>query len=274
MSIQFTTPPGRIVMGSLYDFTTSEKKGVTNKEYWFCLAVPKTAGQAHWNQTPWGAQIWQLVHQEFANQVSPNFAWKITDGDSTVPNGTGKLPCDNEGYPGHWVIRFKSTFAAQIFNREGQLWLEKDMINCGDWVQVRVNASVNRGGKTETGTILSPSVYLNPTMVAFNSYGPRIVFFAREDVKDVGFGAAPMGSMSPVAAETFNNTAPATQTTYQQPVNNPPAPVVHTTPHTGILKAPPPKRQMTPKAGAFTYEDYVASGWTDAALVADELMVG
>src|ERR1700733_10382568 len=107
--IELLTPVGRLVQGSLYEpqTTDAENKPLTIRsgpnggqprvDFYFALAVPK-GGEQHWSQTQWGAKIWQAGHVGFPNgqTQSPTFAWKVTDGDSQVPNRMGKKPADRE----------------------------------------------------------------------------------------------------------------------------------------------------------------------------------
>ena len=111
--VNITSPVGRIVLGSLYDPQDKDAEGkplVTKSgpnagqprvNYFFALAIPK-AGEVHWSQTAWGQQIWAVGHAAFPQAAqSPQFAWKIEDGDSQIPNRKGRKPCDTEGHAGH-----------------------------------------------------------------------------------------------------------------------------------------------------------------------------
>ena len=286
--IELLTPVGRLVQGSLYEGQTTDAEGkqLTYRsgpqagqprvDYYFALAIPKGTEQ-HWSQTEWGAKIWNEGHKSFpgGQAQSPAFAWKIIDGDSTIVNRAGKRPCDRDGYPGHWVLNFSSGFAPTIYNRDGsQQMLEQNAVNVGDYIQVYGSVSGNESTQ-------QAGVFLNHSMVAFMGYGDRI--YTGVDPKSVGFGKAPMpAGVSPIpVSQGFN---PATST---PPVANvaPPAyvPPVTTTPpplpHTGILNPPPvmppvtpavapaPVKVMTALAGAHTYEQMIAAGWTDATLI-------
>jgi hypothetical protein len=277
-SNKFTTPPGRIVQGSLYEAQTKNWAGVPlvdkshqpTQKYYFALAIKKGA-EAHWNQTPWGAKVWQYVHAQFANQVPEGFVWKIEDGDDITPKVNPKTRkkekrnCDREGFPGSWVIRMSSKFAMDLYRFENgkPVSLQQEgFIKCGDYVEVRVNMGINRDQ--------NPSVFLNPTMVCFNSYGIPIVNANFEDVENAGFGAAAIGSVSPVAALSDNQ--PIVTPTPGAPI----IPVVPVTPHPGILQVPSiPQKRMTPKANGVTYEQFISSGsgWTDELLIAQGYMI-
>lgn len=272
MTNLITTPVARLVMGSLYEPNTKkmdgsplidEKTGQPTQEYWFHVAIPKGQEQ-HWNQTQWGSQIWQFVNQEFANKVPPNFVWKIDDGDSTIPNTKGRIPRDNEGYAGCWILKLKSRYAPNIYDQHNKLLTQEGFIQTGNYIQARVNLAVNRGTKGV------PSLLANATMVGFNSYGAPIISARIEDPNDVGFGAPPVGSVTPLASEAFNNMV-TQQAPVPQAIQTPSVPVVPTVPHTGILT--PPIRRMTPKAQGATYEQLLQAGWTDELLTSNGLMI-
>ena len=103
MPTEITTPVGRLVGGHPMighpqkDGKTGLPKMQADKvtpvvQYYAGLAVPKGA-ETHWNQTPWGQQIHQEAVAGWPNGEwqAATFAWKITDGDSGVPNKKGKI---------------------------------------------------------------------------------------------------------------------------------------------------------------------------------------
>src|SRR6188768_2411209 len=103
-------PVGRLVGGSVYrpqpktnNDGTPRIDTATGKQmigFSFGVAYAKN-GTTHFGQTPWGAEIWQEGHAAWPNGQAnaPSFAWKVTDGDSQIPNKKGRKPCDNEGWP-------------------------------------------------------------------------------------------------------------------------------------------------------------------------------
>lgn len=308
--LDITTPVGRLVGGSLYDPETKDANGnpltlkdkVTPRvDFQFAIAIPKTPGVQHWANEAWGGPIWALGNAAFPNVAQrPDFAWKITDGDSTMPNKKGRKPCDREGYPGHWVIWFTGGYAPQIWNADGtQQILEKDAVKSGYFIQVFGNVSPNTGD--------SPGVYMNHSMVALTAYGPEIR--VGPDVTAAGFGqnvALPPGASATPPAGSFNpapppvvgapqlyptpgavnaapNYAPSTNVppvsatpamTYPSntppPVVTAPPPVVAVAPNPGILTPPvsDPRNAKLTGTTAGTYEQLITAGWTDALLVA------
>lgn len=309
----FTTPTGRLVAGSLYKGSSTNADGAPlvvksgpnigqpRLDYFFALAIKKTPGQ-HWAAEPWGAAIWEVGHkfQPSAGQ-NPKFAWKVQDGDSTVPNAKNKRNCDRMGYPGHWILAFSSGFAPKIYtlvnSAEPTVFAQPDAVNLGDYVQV--NCTVADNGSTQ-----QPGVYLNHNMVCLIGYGERIV--VGPDVSQAGFGGplppgattAPQGNFAPPPP------APGAPVLQGAPVAPPPpaapAPlavvpnpalvhaVVGAPPAAPVLQgapvaptppappAPPPAAAgpvMLPAANGYSYNDLLALGWTDETLRAQNMMV-
>ena len=267
----FTTPVGRLVMGSPYKGRDKDAEGKPlvakngpnagqpRLDYYLAVAIPK-GSETHWNQTKWGDLIWQTGAAAFpqGQSVAPTFAWKVTDGDSAVPNKRGNKPCDREGHRGHWVLNFSSSFPPEIYNADGsQRIQEPGAVKLGYYVQIAGNVEGNK-------SMSQPGVYLNHRMVALSGYGPEIV--VGPDATSAGFGQAPLpsgASAVPLAAMTSPPVA---------------APV---TPHPGFLTAalppppaapPAPVRVMLPAAGGATYEAMIAAGWTDVQLVQHGMM--
>lgn len=266
--LQITTPVGRLVGGSIYEPRTTDydgkplvvksgpNAGQPRKEYSFGIAIPKTPGVQHWANEPWGAQVWALAQAAFPNGETqrPDFAWKITDGDSTVPNKKGIKPCDREGFRGCYVIWFSGGTSPRVYNANGtELHVEPDYIKPGYYIQVAGNVKDNKPSQ-------SPGLYWNHSLVALSAYGEEIVF--GPDVSAVGFG---QGVSLPAGATMAPTTAgiPATGAI-------PPAPMV---PPPAVPAAPAaPARQMTALANGATYEQMIAAGWTDATLIAGGMM--
>jgi len=225
------TPVGRLVAGDLYKpndkdaegkplvIKNGPQAGQPRVEFFFALAVAKT--KAQWWEEDWGRVIYGAAAADFprGETGSPNFAWKVKDGDSQVPNRRGKKPCDQEGWKGHWVLFFSGGFAPRLFRLDEQNqpvpWADPDAIKLGDFVEVFGSVSGN-------GSPNQPGVYLNHSMVCFRGYGPRIV--VGPDAGAVGFGA---GALPPGASA-----APVGATNFPQPMPGTPAP--------GVAPAMPP----------------------------------
>lgn len=279
-SINITTPVARLIGGDLYTPETKDYDGkpLTMKDkitprvdFSFGVAIPKTPGVTHWANEAWGGPIWALGNEAFTNGETqrPDFAWKITDGDSQIPNKRGRKPADREGYPGHWVIWFSGGYAPTIYNANGtEKILEKDAVKPGYYVQVFGNITDNKPSQ-------SPGMYINHTYVAYAAYGPEIV--VGPDVSAAGFGVGavlpPGATLAPVVG-AFNVAAPPVPGV---PVVVPNIPVV---PNPAILNvpvvpAPPaaPVKNLTALAQGATYEQLLAKGWTDALLIQNGMML-
>lgn len=309
-SAQFRLPPGRMVYGRIA--TPNEKdaegKPLTVKTgvnagkpriaYSFGIAIPKNPGETHWASTEWGQKIWAVGHAAFPQGQgnSPAFAWKVADGDSQIPNKNGRKPCDNEGWAGHWIVKFSAGFLAKCYTSlAGPTLVEiapgdiDATIKPGYYIEVYISVAGNASSQ-------SPGVFMNPQMVCLRAFGPEIV--SGPNVAEAGFGQAalpagaslapPAGSMPgapvvpgvpPVPGMPPGVPAPA----YQMP----PVPGVPVTPNPafahvpgvpsvpGVPPAPPPPpaHQMTALAQGATYDAMIAIGWTDATLRQQGMML-
>ena len=288
------TPVGRFVAGSLTKpqdkdaegrplvYKTGADAGKPRVSYFVGIAIPK-AGEQHWAQTPWGAEIWKTGHEAFPQGQAdhPAFAWKIEDGDSQIPNKVGKKNCDREGYKGCWIMKWSSSFAPKTFNRDGSQAVAPDAIKPGYYVQI--SGSVEGNGSAQ-----QPGVYLNHNMIALSAYGEEIVF--GPDASEAGFGtgplpagasAVPLGGFTPPAATPVPGAGmpPPAILPPVRPMATP-APVMPALPPVppapAFLQVPPPApaHEMLPAANGITYEAYRAAGWTDANLVQMGMMRG
>jgi hypothetical protein len=277
-------PVGRMIGGSVYKaqpVLDNFKKpklnadGTPRTEFNFGVAIAKQ-GEQHWSQTPWGAQVFGVgaaAHPQ--THRTPTYAWKIVDGDSTVPNKTGRIPRDQEGYAGHWVIWFKQSWAPKLCTDKGETPLiEADQIIPGYYVEVY-------GTVVGNGTSPSPGVYINPVAVNRVAFGEKMAT-ASVDTKSVGFGAGalPAGaSLTPVGGGFV---PPVQQQAPYMPPMQPqayaaPAPAMAPPPNPAILGLPPapampapppaaPVRTMTAKANGATFEAMLGAGWTEALM--------
>lgn len=274
-------PPGRMIGGNLdklYPRTEANgqpklgKDGNPEMECAFGVAIPK-AGETAWQQTPWGATIYHTGAAAHPNLVaSPSFSWKITDGDSTLPNKRGKRPCDQAGHVGNWVIWFKQGWLPKRCNADGSVELPDGSIVAGYYVQVFGSVAGNK--LVPNGT---PGVYLNPIAVALLGEGDKIA--TDVDTKAVGFGAAalPVGARPVAAVAPQFAAAPNAGGGYQAPAPASPAtanvpPIVPNHAILSIPPAPPAGPQMTAEAAGVPYASFIAQGWTDDALRAQGYM--
>jgi len=312
-------PVGRIVQGDLYEPQDKDAQGkplVTREgpnagkptvRYYFALAIQKTAAQ--WWVEPWGQTILAIANAAWpqGQTASPNFAWKIEDGDSQIPNQNGRKNCDREGHLGCWILKFSSSFPVKVFDEQGNPMLQPGLVKPGFWVEVF--GTVQGNGQTQ-----KPGVYLNHNMVAFRAPGKEIV--SGPDPRAVGFGrsALPAGvTAAPVGSAAFPSSTVAPSATpspsvpgggYTQPSPTPTAGTmapgaapVPVTPHAGFLAPPvagasPAPVPAVPQAAApapdplgapagyrmanpqgARYEDFRQKGWIDAAMISAGHMV-
>jgi hypothetical protein len=302
MSEQILFPVGRLVWGSMKGRTTDmsgkpilvksgPNVGKPKTDFSFGVAIPKIAGHTHWSQTDWGQKILAVGAAAFPNMYqNPKFAWKIIDGDSTVPNENNKIPAQQTGYPGNWIVKFGSGFAPKIVNENGTVQhTEDDYIKTGYYVQVFGSVDGN-------GEPTKPGVYINHNIVSFQAFGE--VISSGPDAASVGFGGQPLppgASAAPIGGMTAAQAAagvpavgiPALPTLGGTPqlaqaapaVGIPALPGIPVVPNPAIL-APPQAAQrqpvltLTAKAPpGSTVELFKQGGWSEAQMVEQGMAV-
>lgn len=304
---EILTPVGRLVSGhpmelnAVTDEKTKQPKigkdGSPQMKTYVGLAIPKGT-EPHWNQTEWGAAIWNVAAAGWPNGEfnAPAFAWKITDGDSKVPNKKGRIPCEREGWTGHWVIHASQGWPVKCFHSNRfeahQVIQRKEEIKPGDYVRLIINAKDNAPSE-------SPGVYLNPSLLEVVRAGIEIVLTAEVDASAAFGGVAaqlPTGAMVDPNAQA-PAAVPATPTAAAAPVAAPvaavpsvspqpqpapaaapavPAPGVAVTPAPDFLKpqaalAPPPPpvaKTYLVEGTYYTEEDLKGFKWTDEQIAA------
>lgn len=290
-------PPGRLIMGSLYEGSKTDADGnprVTKTgpnvgsayvQFFFGVAIPKGA-EPHWAQTAWGQLIMAVGAAAFPQVYqSRTFAWKIIDGDSTELNEEGRRPCDREGAPGHWIVKFSGGFQPKLFQQTGPRIFSDltapGLIRKGYWIQVAGNVKDNVPSK-------KPGVYLNPSMVLFVRADAEIT--SGPDAATVFEGAAisePLPGMSALPAGFGAAPARVALPALQPPAA--PALPTYVTPNPGILALPalpalpavvavppaPAEPTLTPKglASGYSYADYRKGGWSDEVMRANGIIV-
>lgn len=277
-------PPGRIVQGSLYKANTTDAEGKPllikhgpdagkpRVEFYFAVAFPKEPGHTHWNQTPWGAAMWAAGAAAFPQvHQSRDFSWKVTDGNSAEVNKKGKRPCDSEGFPGHWVVRFSGGYAPKVYQQpQPGVYVElstPDAIKTGYWVQVSGNVSSNE-------SVSQPGIYANHGMVLFVK--PDTEIRSGPDAATAFAGAAVSAALPGVGAVAplpfTPRVAPAAPVAvtpnpaFLAPPAAVPLPVPVGLPVPPVPVAAAPARVMTAKAQGATYESMIAVGWNDETL--------
>lgn len=245
----------------------------------FGVAIPKTSGVPDWKNEPWGQQL--LAEAQFGfpdgEWQHPAFAWKVNDGDSLIPNKNKKVPANQVGQPGNWVIWFSQSWLPKLCNSTGTSELtEPNAILPGYFVQVLGSVKKNTGK--------SPGLYQNPVAVALSGYGTPFPVSTDVDTSKVGFGQAPLpagASATPVAGMT--QPAPVAAAAVQMPpipAQAAPAPLTTVAPNAAYMAPPPPATvaPAPPAAGPrilrnaqgqqADYAQMIANKWTDELLAA------
>lgn len=215
---RFTSPVGRLVQGTVDEPQTKDAQGnlrvvktgpnagQPNPQYFIGVAFPKADPQGEF------AQFYNLLVQQAAADfpnlfpqgptgacVHPQFAFKVIDGDGM--DTSGKPNNTKEGFAGHWVVRFASSYPPRCFYAgkyaAHEQIQEKGVIRRGYYV--RVNGTVEGNGNPQR-----PGLYVNLDMVELAAYGPEIVSGPDASQAFAGGPAAlpPGASATPLAAPT------------------------------------------------------------------------
>ena len=198
MSEQFLTPVARLVGGHPMKRQAVQKDGkpvmqadgiTPATEAYIGVAIPKTPG-LDWKQELWGQAIVRAANEGWTGgqPTLPGFAWKITDGDSTVPNQNNNVPNQRVGYPGHWVLNLSTRMFIKAYHvgkydpMTDQIANENE-IKPGDYCRVYIDAKANFPAQ-------SPGVYLNPSMFELNRPGELIQLDSGPSASEVFGGSA------------------------------------------------------------------------------------
>lgn len=175
--VQFLTPVGRIVSGSLSKPNTTNMSGEPlvyksgpnagqpRVEYYFGLAIPKN--------DPGVPELFAKM-SEAANAgfrggepQRPTFSWKMIDGDGL--DSQGKPYSDRAGHAGCWIFKFTGSYAPRCYKAQngGHAEFPNEEIKTGYYVQVYGNA---QGNDNPT----KPGIYMNYDMINFVGYGEEI----------------------------------------------------------------------------------------------------
>ena len=265
-AIRFVTPVGRIVQGDLYKAQTTDfddrplvdRNGQPRKIYFIALAIPKSdPGLTALFEaiTRAGIEGFPSLHDANGKVTRADFAYKFKNGDDPAHKG-------KEGFAGCWVFNFSSGYSPDCYTRGGDVQIiDPREFKCGDYA--RVSGSTKGNGSDQ-----KPGIFLNLGMV--EKYDDGAPISVGPDAKEVFNEAATYAGTvdSPAAANVPGVPGVATPA-----AGVPDVPGIE--PHTTITDAPQPAaRTMTAKAGATTYEQFIASGkWTDELLVKHGMML-
>lgn len=198
---EFLTPVMRMVQGDPFEAQTKDMQGATltvktgpnagqpTQRYFVAGAIAK-------NDPAWPA-FWALINNAaragfptlFDAQgscLSRDFSWKVADGDSTMVSKPGEIPnAKKEGFAGHWIVKFSSSFPPRVFyaGRYAPHEQIQDPKVLRRGYYIRVAGTVEANGNAQ-----KPGVYVNLSMVEFAGVGVEIV--SGPDAA-AAFGAAP-----------------------------------------------------------------------------------
>ena len=250
-AVELLSPVGRLVTGDCFKgndkdaegrplvVKTGPNAGQPRTDFHIGLAVDK-------NDPAW-PEFWGKIHnkarEDFpslfdasGNPLNPHFAFKVIDGDSTVPNSRGNVPCQRPGWAGCWVVMFSDGFAPTCYTKGGESVItDPSAIQRGYYIRVMGSVKGN-------GSMQQPGVYLNFKLVELWGYGE--VIQTGPDAKAAFGGNAPAytppGMTAAPTAGAAPGIAPATQ----------PAPMPAPQPQGAPMAAPQPAPQLQPPTGA------------------------
>lgn len=203
MKQEFLTPVGRLVQGDPFEAQTKNmqgqplmtQSGQPTQRYFIAVAFPKMVnGQPNAEF----AALWQKLEAtgragfpgiNIAPPWDPacRFSWKVMDGDGVDDNG--KPNSNKEGFAGHWVVKFSSSFAPRCFHaghyQPHEQIQDPKLIKRGYFV--RVAGTVEGNGNAQ-----KPGIYVNLSMVELAGQGPEIV--SGPDAASI-FGGSPIAQL-------------------------------------------------------------------------------
>ena len=229
--INFLTPVGRTVQGSLwegrshkrngdpYTYSKGAKKGQPYSQFFIAIAILKTdpGWEELWAKIVQAAQFTWPQHFQL-----PTFSWKYRDGDSLVPNTEGRVPCEQEGFPGCHILSFTSTTPRPVYERrDNKIFELTDPSTVKRGYYIQINGSVVGNDSAD-----KPGVYLNLGGALLIGYGPEIQYgpdgeamFGNAPVADLPAGASAAPVAPSVAIPAGPSVAiPAGSNVTQQPV--------------------------------------------------------
>jgi len=282
MKQEFLSPVGRLVQGDPFEAQTKNmqgqplltQSGQLTQRYFIAVAFAK-------NDPQWPAfetLIKGVARADFPQWFDatgrcthPRFSFKIADGDGVDDNG--KPNANKEGFAGHWVVKFSSSFPPRCFY--AGKYAPHEQIQDSNAIRrgyfVRVAGTIEGNGQAN-----KPGVYVNLGMLELAGVGPEIVsgpdasavFGSAPAALPMGAAPLPMHAAAAPAMPAPAMPAPAMPApAMPAPVAAPALPVV---PAPAFLAPPVPPAPvgpvMLPAAGGHTYEQYKASGWSDEQL--------
>ena len=299
---QFLTGTGILVSGDPFRANTTGFQGVALKdgreEYFCAVAFPKDQPAATRFDELYALMQHEAAKHKYAASYQATqwvgFHWKMEDGDA--PQNVNK-----PGWKGCWVIKFKNGFQPQVFDvdqsavpspyndtigpdgKKVQQLKGAHTFPCGHYVRVLCSIKCNDSAPPQSG------IYINFHMIQRVGYGTPIV--SGPDYTSI-LNQAPAASLAGMSTMPVGGATPAMGAQPGMPglpgAGMPPAtPAAPVTPGAGMPPAAPapaaapavppaapvaPTPQSRMIATDYTYDQYIASGWTEEALVANGKM--
>lgn len=303
MTVNFTSPIGRLVQGDAFEMQTKDADGnlrvyksgpdigKPNPQLFMALAFAK-------NDPAWpaferiilgaAAASWPTFFPAGALLPGVKFATKIVDGDGY--DTKGKANATKEGHAGHWVVRFTSGYAAKAYRQTNPgvtppVYVElqpTDKDENGQPVAKRGYYYRIAGSIKSNASQQQPGMHVNIGLIELVGRGPEIVSgpdaataFGGQAVVALPPGAQPLGAglALPGAPAAAPPLPPGPVTALAAPVAPIAPPPVQPPPYDGYRAAAAPAGPvMLPAAQGATYEAMLTAGWTDATLIQHGMM--
>jgi hypothetical protein len=176
---QLLSPVGRLVQGNFFEGASTNmegqlltfKDGRPRQEFFMAVAFAKDDPEtkemiSQINEE--GKLGFPKLFPKGKDCINPNFSWKIQDGDSDVPNSKGNKNCDRPGFPGNFILTFKSSYAPKVYQKGGEIELnDPEAIKRGDYIRVIFHVKSNKSSQR-------PGLFLNQIAVEFYGKGEEI----------------------------------------------------------------------------------------------------
>lgn len=249
---QFTTPAGRLVMGSFFDLqkTDHENKALPEERYhWFAgLAIPKTCSNWWDEPAPLFQAIKQAAQSTYADTLwqSPYFSSKVEDGD-----GKNK---DREGYAGCWIVKFTRNLfmganrveAPRLGDTQYNPIIDPMVAKKGYYYAISGDCQANGKQGATAG------IFVNMSMALLVAQGPEIV-------------------TGPSLAQAFAGAQFNVPGGAPVPQQAAPSPVAAPAPTPAPAPAPAAELRWTPVSpeaiASPDHKVWLAAGWTEKALI-------
>jgi len=122
--VDFLTPVGRLVQGDAFEAQTKNQQGqplITlsgqpTQRYFIAVAFKKDDPgfpALYQKMVDAARSSFPTLFDAAGNCTHPRFSWKLMDGDGVDDNG--RQNNTKEGFAGHWVVKFQSSFAPRCF---------------------------------------------------------------------------------------------------------------------------------------------------------------